>query len=627
MATKPPSVRGIAFLALILCVSCGTAPGRNVVAAPLVVGPSLPAGVAPAPSAEVLPRAPDDLALLLRVSDPQQLKREVASLLPSSAASMAKELEPKELVAHLIGEPLTDVVDLTQGIDFASVGAGDSATVLSLAVKPESEGTTEGVGERDENGLAHVGKREDRRGGGERGGRLGACAFTSSSGRASMRLVCASDESALARTAPYLARTVASEAFDADAKLELPGRVLRDRSDHTAREMSDLASAQLGGHLVEELLGEVDRIDGGLRFAGPRIELTLDFRFNARAAMLTKVFVPKSVAMVPPRAFYRLPGDSIVALFTAGALPEDMAPLRRALADNLQGTLLQDGYTSDHVRLLRERLETLLLTGGPLVFGAGIAGGRDGAERALAALDASRAKPADQARAEAQARSALHSWFMFELEEAPDRWTQGLRDVVRRAEEAEKARAAGSRSSTPRDPDGDHVDVHLAGIDASLKLPKDTLHLEVAIVPRRKGSRPARKGHLFVVPKGATTWLGYSEDVAAIAARLRLAIDDATEAGTLARSNEAAALRTKPVLGAGIVSLAGLVFLAAGTKTSDDLRSAARTASQIAGLGVKGTDVISWSAAADTTPGSVHLSLSARSPRQTAVDVVRLLGL
>ncbi len=624
MGTKPTSLRGIALLTLISCVSCGTAPGRTVVAAPLVVGPSLPAGVSQAPNAEVLPRAPDDLALLLRVSDPQRLRREVASLLPSSAASMAQALEPRELVAHLIGEPLTDVVDLTQGIDFASVGAGDSAIVLSLAVKPEAEGTTEGVGERDENGLAHVGIREDRRG---EHGRLGACAFASSSGRASMRLVCASDEPALARTAPYLARTVASEAFDADAKLELPGRVLRDRSDHTARQMSDLASAQLGGHLVEELLGEVDRIDGGLRFAGPRIELTLDFRFNARSAMLTKVFVPKSVAAPPPRAFYRLPGDSIVALFTTGALPEDMAPLRRALADNLQGTLVQDGYTSDHVRLLRERLELLLLTGGPLVFGAGITGGRDGAERALAALDASRAKPADEARAEAQARSALHSWFMFELEEAPDRWIQGLRDVVRRAEEAEKARAAESRSSTPRDPDGDHVDVHLAGLDASLKLPKDTLHLEVAIVPRRKGSRPARKGHLFVVPKGTATWLGYSEDVGAIAARLRLAIDDATEAGTLTRSNEAAALRTKPVLGAGIVSLAGLAFLAASTKTSDDLRSAARTASQITGLGVKGTDVISWSATSDATPGSVHLSLSARSPRQTAVDVVRLLGL
>lgn len=623
---KLPSARGVALGSVMFCVSCGPAPSPGVVTPPLVVGPLAPSAPLAAAKPEALPRPPDDLALLVRITDPQQLKREVVNLLPPSAASMAHELEPKDMLARFIGEPLTALVDLNQGIDVASVGGSDIALVFSLPVKPESEGSIEGVAERDEDGLALLPRAPDRPG--NRGAReLEACALTSSAGRTSTRLVCAPDEATLRRTAPYLARTVAAEASDADVKLTLPGRVLRDRTDRTASAMSDAASAQLGGHLVEDLLGEVDRIDGGLRFGGARIELAVDFRFTARTAMLTKIFVPKSVAAPPSPAFHRLPGDAFIALFTTGALADDIAPLRRALADTIEGTLVQDGYPAAKVRELREKIEGLFLTGGPLVFGAGIVGGREGAEKALTFLESSHTKPADEARAEAQARTAMKPWFMIEVEEGADRWVQGLRDIVRGAEDAEKARKPGSKASTPRDPDGDHVDIHLAAVDAALKLPKDSLHLEVSMVPRTKGSRPSRKGHLFVVPKGGATWIGYSEDVVAITARLRLAIDDTTEAGTIARSTDATALRSKPVLGAGIVSLVGVALMAASTTSNGGLRSAGRVASHTAGIGAKGADIVSWSATSDATPGAVRLSVNGRATRQTVVDVVRMLGL
>jgi hypothetical protein len=216
---------------------------------------------------------------------------------------------------------------------------------------------------------------------------------------------------------------------------------------------------------------------------------------------------------------------------------------------------------------------------------------------------------------------------MIGIEEPAEKWTTGLRDIVRRGQEADKTRRPGSKSSSPRDPDGDHVDVRIGTLDPGLKLPKDALHVEVLIAPRTKGQRPTRTAHLFVVPKGSGTWLGYSEDVAAIAARLRLALDDATEAGTLARSAEAASLRDRPALCAGIFSLGGIGHLAATTTTADDLRRTAKNAARAASLAAHGNHTLTWTATADPTPGSVRVSLVTEVTRPTATDVLRMLGM
>lgn len=341
--------------------------------------------------------------------------------------------------------------------------------------------------------------------------------------------------------------------------------------------------------------------------------------------MVAQVLVSRSTAAAPSRAFYRLPADALFALHTTGALAEDIAPLRKALADSLEGTLVEDGYRADKTHELRTRIESLLLTGGPLVVGAGVAGGREGAERALAALDSS--TTSEPARAETKARAALLPWVMIGVEEPAEKWTTGLREIVRRGQEADKTRRPDSKSSSPRDPSGDHVDLRVGTLDPSLKLPKDALHLEVLIAPRTKGQRPTRTAHLFVVPKGSATWIGYSEDVSAIGARLRLAIDDTTEAGTLSRTEEAAALRSRPALGAGLVSLAGIEYLVAQTTTASDLRRAAKNAVRGASLGARGNQTLTWTATADATPGSVRFSLGTQITPLVASDVIHRLGM
>jgi hypothetical protein len=622
---KRTSARGLALLFSLSSMSCGAAPRPDRGAAvPLAIGPATAARPAPAAKIETAPLPPEDLTLLVRVNDPEQLMREVVSILPPSMAAAASVLDPLQLASLLLGRRLGSVIDLAQPMDVVSLGSKSAPTfVVSMAVKQDSESKLgEGLVLREEGGLVHIGKPDD---GVADAGRMSACAFTAAAGRAATRLVCASDEASLTAAAAYLARNVAAEPLDADARLSLPGKILREKRDGTTKAIGDAASARLGTELVERFVDEIERVDVDLRFVGSGLEIALDLRLSGRESMLARALVPRTRPAPPPAAFYRLPGDSIVSLYTTGALAEDLAPLRKMLGDDLERSLVQDGHLPEKTRALRERIESLVLTGGPLVLAAGIAGGRDGAEKALAALDG--ALPSEEARVVAQARSALLPWVMFEIDEPGEKWTQGLRDVVKRGEDVDKTRKPGSKSSTPVDPDGDHVDVKIGALDPALKLPKDTLHLEVLLTPRTKGNHPARKGHIFVVPKGAATWLGYSEDVAAIASRLRLSIDDTSEAGTLARSADAATLRSHAALGAGLVSPSALAYLGARTSTADGLRAAAKTAARTSGPGPRGPETMTWTLSGDTAPGAVHVAMRAQVTRVTTVEMLRMLGL
>jgi hypothetical protein len=636
---KPSSARVVGLLALMWSVSCGAPDVARPAAAPLAIGPAAPARPPSPPPPEPSPEAPADLALLVRINDGRQLLREIATILPPGAASAAATLDPGQLLAVLLGRRLGDVVDLGQPLDVTSLGTVSPSFVLSMAVKPEADGRLgEGLVLREEGGLVHITKPDDGYGA---AGRFGACAFTPAAGRARTRLVCASDRASLESAAPYLARTVAAEPLEVDVRVTVPGRVLRERRESTTKALSDAASARLGDGLVESFLAELERVDVDLRFLGTDLELGVSMHLSARESMLARALVPGSKPAPPPAAFDRLPADALVALHTNGALPDDIAPLNKAVADNIEATLLRDGYGAAETRALRERFESLLLTGGPLVVGIGVTGGRDGAEQALARLVSpapgppppppkgtrATARRVGDAVLELQARKALQPWLLLEVDEPAEKWTRGLRELVRRAEDAERTRRPGSHASTPRDPDGDHVDLKVGTLDPALKLPKSSLHLEARITPRTKGKRPPRTAHVFVVPKGTATWIGYSEDATAIASRLRLALDDASDVGTLGRTAGASALGGRPALARGLVSLLGLRYLTLERTTTEELQRAALRTSRIAALGVRGAETVSWTATADTSPGAVGLSVRAQVTRQAAADLVRMLGL
>lgn len=631
-AAKLPSRRGVALPMLILLVGvgagCGPSPGANRAAANL---PIPPMNAAPPPvvveKPEPPPPAPKDLELSARITEPTRFFREVVAHLP---AGIGANIPNAEQVLELgLGSKLADTVDLTAPVDVASVSAGSSAIFVSFGVKADVEGRiADRVPVEERRGLLFVKKDDNGGGGGGMMTRSGTCAFVPPQHAAALRLVCASEHGSFEETARWLAHRSGVESVDSDVRVTIPGRAIREGKNGRSQPLVDQAS-KLGTKVVEDFVAEIAAIQLDVRLGATTTDLTGTLRLTQRRSMLANALVTKTTASPPSPAFFRLPVDSLFALHTTGADAVDLSPLRRTIYGLLEQSLVEDGYLPEKVGAIRTHLESVLLTGGPLVVGAGIAGGLDRAERALAALDAASGTNG-VAAAEASARAALVPWVMFEVEQNPAVVVLSMKGIVKGADEADKTRKPGSAtaSQAKKDPDGDHVDVRATALDPALKLPVGTLALEVVVAPRTKGKHPVRRGKLFVVPKGNATWIGYSEDAQAIATRLRTAIDDTTEAGTLARSKDATDLKSKSGVLTAMTSMSGLAMLAADRGTRDDLLADARVSARLTALPSKGSNVftvVGTTEIASPASGPASLVLTARAPRGVLTDVATIL--
>ncbi len=274
---------------------------------------------------------------------------------------------------------------------------------------------------------------------------------------------------------------------------------------------------------------------------------------------------------------------------------------------------------------MKGKLEAWFVRGGPVVVGVGLAGGADRAERALGAL-VSGAKNA--AKAEGDARAALVPWALFEFDEKQDAFAANVRALMKASDDADKARKPGSAaaSTAKKDPDGDHVDAKIGALDPALKLPAATLVIDVTKSPPTTGKRPVRPAKIFVVTKGSSTWIGYSEDTAAIASKLRVAIDDTTEAGTLGPSKDAAELRSRRGVAHVLTSMRGIELLLAARTTRAELEEAARDDAKMLGLPTRGSGALTLVATSEQGPaGSAVLGMDLHAGRTTVTDVITLL--
>lgn len=574
---------------------------------------------------EPAPPAPKDLELSARITEPTRFFREVVAHLP---AGVGANIPNAEQVLELgLGTKVAETVDLTAPIDVASVSSSSSAIFASFAVKADVEGRiAERVPVEERHGLLFV-RKDDKNGAGMLS-RSGTCAFVPPQYAAALRLVCSSEQGAFEETARWLAYRSGAESIDSDVRVTIPGRAIREGKTGRSAPLVDQAS-KLGSKVIDDFVAEIAALQLDLRLGAATTDLTGTLRLTQRRSMLANAVVTKTIASPPSPAFYRLPLDSLFALYTTGADAVDLAPLRRTIYGLMEQSLVDDGYLPEKVGAVRTHLESILLTGGPLVVGAGIAGGLDRAERALAALDAATGTNG-VAAAEASARAALVPWAMFEVEQDPAVVILSMKGIVKGADEADRTRKPGSAtaSQAKKDPDGDHVDVRAIPLDAALKLPVGTLALEVVVAPRTKGKHPVRRGKLFVVPKGKATWIGYSEDAPAIATRLRTAIDDTTEVGTLARSKDATDLKSKTGVLTAMTSMAGLAMLAADRGTRDDLLGDARVSARLAALPSKGGNlftVVGTTEIAKPESGPAALVLTARAPRGALTDVASIL--
>jgi hypothetical protein len=167
---------------------------------------------------------------------------------------------------------------------------------------------------------------------------------------------------------------------------------------------------------------------------------------------------------------------------------------------------------------------------------------------------------------------------------------------MKKSDEAERTRKKPANSG-PRRPDGDDIAARVVAVPASAKLPADSLHLELKFTPKKKGAGQARVAHLWVVPQGDRTWIGYRDDDAALRERLRAARDK-----TAAPLVSASGADTTKALAGGHSTTSGLITLFTPDKTV-----------------IAGNDRISMSAVTDPKTLTVQL----RGSKQSAIELAK----
>jgi hypothetical protein len=361
------------------------------------------------------------------------------------------------------------------------------------------------------------------------------------------------------------------------------------------------------------------------------LDLAFTTSFTAASSPLTRALLSQATpAGPPPPAFDRLPGDATAVWYARGAAAADLAPLRTAVLADLRASLANDGYAPGAVDQIGSLLDRLLLTGGPWV----VAGGHR-LDAARAALDAYVAGGKTTLAARTKARAALQGWLVAAVDEPPQKWLDGMRELV----ETDALRPV-KKPKTKDKPEKQQWKLALAPVAPALGLPSGTLHGEArapvgaAWVAAQKKMKATyleplipHTVHLFVVPDGsARTWLAMAEDPALAASEVRASLSGAPDAGTLAARHDLDVLRAGPASAGGALSVADLAVWKSDDTSDSDLRAAKRTLDALATLTADGRTpvpmvlVASPKGGAATAGGelSVHLQLPLRVVMEVA---------
>lgn len=648
------TMKRAALLSLALTAACAGAPAPQhapATAARPIASESVPGAAQPAEVRSVA--APDGLSAVLRVGDVQRTWGNVLQLLAGTPVGFlllgAGQMGPELLLEEALGPALADVVDLARPVDVAMLGTSDPRMVVSLSVSErEMPRLQERFVLKEQRGLLRV---EGLRGGKPDQQKPGlSCAFDPGERRDSARLVCAQDPKDIEAAAAYLVRVVGPEPIEADARMEIPAKpILESMKDDPSLAAADDDShaARVGRELGESFLRDLESISidltwsgagagsagGAAGAGGTEVEAALGLRFAGRRSPLSLALAPATAPdpAVPP-AFFRLPRDASLAFYTQGASRAELAPLREHFFRSLREDMLAEGYEAALLDAFLERLGTLVLTGGPIVFGAGV--DRAAADKALLAYQGAKGAP----RARQAARRALEGWMLFAVEEPAALWISGVKELIRLGDESDRHRAsaaagkggpgaagAGGAGDAKKD-DEDKVDTDAVIVRAPAALPAGTLHVELRRKPLTKDAPPARTDHMYVVPGGSRTWIGFGEDDAAVVERLRIAVEPGRDDRTLTAAPGLEALRQRGTLAAGFSSLEGWTLLGASGDTPEELDEAASSLSKITGLPARGETPIPLAVTSEVLgSGGARMTARLRLPAPVIQDVLVLL--
>ncbi|WP_437662971.1 hypothetical protein [Sorangium sp. So ce1182] len=331
------------LLPLILTAACAGASASPPGGAALLAPAARPADAEPAraaqPAAARPLAAPKELSSVLRIADVRRTWGNVAQLLAGTPFGMMLlgpgQMAPEMLIEEALGPALAEVVDLGKPIDVAVLGTERQRFVTSLSV-PEREmprlqerfvlkemkELKELKGRR---GMLRVeGVREAEP---EDRALPRVCALDPGERSGGARLICADDVQDLEAAAPYLVQVVGREPLEADARVEVPGRIIVEGVESTPDEDDDSHAGNVGVELVDAFAREIEGVSVDLTWVCPDIEVGFGMRFASRRSPLALAVTPAAArdAATPP-AFFRLPRDTAIAFYSQGASRAELTP-------------------------------------------------------------------------------------------------------------------------------------------------------------------------------------------------------------------------------------------------------------------------------------------------------------
>ncbi len=559
---------------------CGGAPPPEAPPAPVAkpANPATPVDLSAVPE-------PRSLVLQARISRPDVSVVSVAALIGTTAPPSPT----------LIGEALTDVevgdvLDLSQPVDVAVTFEGtarpDITWAVSAALTP-GEPTLAKLREHftmttGQGGVSRLEIKKSEEVDTER-----RCALFPAFGPAALRIVCSDSERGIRDLGPYLARTRPRVPAGKDFELEARGAPMREFLTQGRQMLPAFASSLLGGKqrgvpglstVLKELatdaidLGiDVDRLtfDATLADAGAEANLRLALGGSASTIGRFMTAHPEK-AGPPPDTFFRLPGDSESAFFGRGWNENELARPKEVLFQFTRTLLDKAGMTTADAEALERAASGYLELG---TNGWVSASGSDWAQSTAAVKKLTDAKRAGKNEAildaERGALEKLAGWSLWGVESPMAKVQASVKDVV-----ATFNRPALQKALKSQLPEGAPAPtLKLVPVPAALKLPKDSMHVELTVTrvvdesslgggaptaagaaasgkiaaptskPKLKFAKPV-KIHGFVAADGARTWLAWGVDEAQVAMRLRAAVPPATAAPAATAATAAPTMAT-----------------------------------------------------------------------------------
>jgi hypothetical protein len=400
------------------------------------------------------------------------------------------------------------------------------------------------------------------------------------------RIVCG-EKGGLEALTPYLTRGLPKQSFPTDLHLEMRVDPVRGPVSDLRAQLPILARGLLGSQspavrdLVDAAIGELgdfiadtNRIvlDGTVEDRGMKLDMRAEYgSAKSLVAQLATTSVDRAGAT--PAAFFHLPQETDVALFSKGTDPKLFGHVREILSNLLLEAFTEGGMQDAEKKSIKELVANRMmpLFTGPAVYGKGY----DQLAVEKAVLAKKQVKPGDRL-AEDDAERILDEqvvgWHLLQVGEPIANVGPILKDWSslwsRPAFQAWAKKKASAKMLAK---------LRIAPPPAGVTLPKETVHLEITI-PRgdlEDNGKPGQKAkaklprkpivaHVLAVPDAGATWLAIGfGDPKLVAQKAAAALSSAPEQGTLGKTAGYETLKDGKLNGALMLSMRGLLVVTA----------------------------------------------------------------